>query len=309
MKWDDIDTKVSYRCVISIKGDSELFKFSEKYKISTPIILRRENQNVLITMLFDKRNGVLRNTEMFSKLLHAEDRGDKYFVKYVLEEGNELSIIKDILSTPSVIMNYLHLESDKVLVDFRFHKSMVCNISEILFTYFKISDKIDIDRFIPDSGIFSFLNDINTNKELSIVEFSFLPMEDDIIFRTLSKNDGWGEIQKIPGIEYFALLYLRSQIKIMEGVNLISENDLIYQTTGNNLSFQKIRKLSNNALIYRAEHLIRVAENRIFVSVFIPTKQVSEFLSIISIVRNEEQTSSLVVHRVEPYTIKLSETI
>ncbi|MHB8360794.1 MAG: hypothetical protein ACYDDC_03210, partial [Thermoplasmataceae archaeon] len=208
MKWDDIDTKVSYRCVISIKGDSELFKFSEKYKISTPIILRRENQNVLITMLFDKRNGVLRNTEMFSKLLHAEDRGDKYFVKYVLEEGNELSIIKDILSTPSVIMNYLHLESDKVLVDFRFHKSMVCNISEILFTYFKISDKIDIDRFIPDSGIFSFLNDINTNKELSIVEFSFLPMEDDIIFRTLSKNDGWGEIQKIPGIEYFALLYL-----------------------------------------------------------------------------------------------------
>ena len=307
MRWADADAKIGSRCVLSIRQDSPLFEYSRKYRIYAPVLLRHENDEIVLTMLLDKVEE--RSTKTFSKIFYAEDHGGKLFIKYPIKPDSELSIINSILNTPSIVMSYVHLELDTLYIDFRFHSSRTREISDSVFGYLKTSNMIEIEQLSTGSGAFSFLEEISARTPLSMIEFSFPVQNDDLIYNSLSENNGVGEVQKKPGRDYSMLLYLESPAKNMKGLSLVSVNDNIYETSGNSPYLQKLRSLCNDALIFRAEHFMRTFDGRILVSVFVHTSQTEDFLRVLARINTEKDTQSIVLHRVVPFNPELSKTL
>ena len=300
MQWREVDGKVANRCIISFSGNSPLFEYSRAHNLYAPVIMRRIDGSLFLTLLIDGSAPINNSVGFFLKKFNANEGKGFWYVKYPLEsfEGNK--IIEQINEMPSVIMGYLYLENGRFFADFRFHRSRSIEVSSLLMDCLEKNGESAIASMVPDSGEIQFLNEMNALIPLSLITYSIPTVNDDSLEKCLSVNQGIGQAEKKAGAKYRALIYTNSPLIEKDGATTISEEDHIYEVEGNNPLLYELRRIGNDNLILRASHFMRVIRGRLVISVFLPSYQTLDFLRVLGKVRMDMK-ESVTLHRVQPF--------
>ncbi|MHB1709254.1 MAG: hypothetical protein ACYCT2_07255 [Thermoplasmataceae archaeon] len=308
MQWREVDDKVANRCVISFSGNSPLFEYSRAHNLYAPVIIRRIEGSLFLTLSISGSVPISNSTGFFLRKFNAEEEGGSWYVKYPVESFDENKIIEQINEMPSVIMGYLYLKNGRFFADFRFHRSMSLEISSLLMNYLEKNGESAIESIVSNSGEIPFLKEMNALIPLSLITYSIPTVNDDPLEKCLSVNQGIGQGAKKAGTRYRALIYMNSPPIETDGVRTISEEDRIYGAEGNNPLLQQIRDLGNDSVVFRASHFMRVIRERLLISVFLPSYQTTDFLRVLEKVRLETK-ESVTLYRVQPFQPELFEFI
>ncbi len=309
MRWSEVDSKVSTRCIISFNDDSPIFQYTSLHDISTIVIIQKINGFSTLTFLIKKPKTIDNNTRFFLKKFNAEDRGDFWYIKTPMGSSEGFKAIEELSNTPSVIMGFTYLNHGRLTVDFRLHPSKVDEVSDILMEHISKDDKIILESLTSNSGEISFLTELNTVAPLSFIKFSIPATGNDPIEKYLSCGDYIAEIEKKAGQNYHALIYTNSPLEKIDGLTVISDKEYIYEAQGGNPILQEIRRIANENVIFRASHFLRIKNNELIVSVFVPSYQVQKFLQIFSNKRRVGELFPVTIHDTRPFNLTLFENI
>ena len=300
MQWREVDDRVTNRCVISFSGNSPLFEYSRAHNLYAPVIMRRIDGSLFLTLLINGNAPTNNSAGFFLKKFNAKEGEGFWYVKYPLEsfEGNK--IIEQINDMPSVIMGYLYLKNGHFFADFRFHRSMSMKVSSLLMNCLEKNEESAIESIVSDSGEIQFLKEMNALIPLSLITYSIPTVNDDPLEKCLYVNQGIGQAEKKAGTKYRTLIYTNSSPIEKDGVTTISEEDNIYEAEGNNPLLHEIRRIGNDNLIFRASNFMRVIQERLMISVFLPSYQTLDFLRVLGKVRMDMK-ESVTLHRVQPF--------
>ena len=233
MQWREVDDKVANRCIISFSGNSPLFEYSRAHNLYAPVIIRRIDGSLFLTLLINGSAPTNNSAGFFLKKFNAKEGGGFWYVKYPLEsfEGNK--IIEQINDMPSVIMGYLYLKNWRFFADFRFHRSRSLEVSSLLMNCLEKNEERAIESIVSDSGEIQFLKEMNALIPLSLITYSIPTVNDDPLEKCLSVNQGIGQAEKEAETKYRALIYMNSHPIETDSVTTISEENHIYEAEGN----------------------------------------------------------------------------
>lgn len=298
----DVDDVVATRCVVSVSGDSPLLEYSGRHKIYAPIIARKTGDSMILILSMKKTGNADRFTTLFPRMFHAEDKGDSWLIKSPLKSFSEFSIIDEIVKIPSVIMQHLYLANGKLFLDLRFHESRTNEISDFIMD--RLADgsgEIAVESLVPGSGAISFLTEMNSMVPITLISYSIPAFNEDPVERCLSASDSIAEIEKKPGPNYRALIFSKSPITEKDNLITISDEDNLYETWGNNPVLQEIRNLDNDNSIFRLAHFLRVNEENLIVSVFVPAHQAMDLIRIIAKIGQKADKHTVKLHSFQAY--------
>lgn len=305
----EVDYNSGFECVLSVAEDSPLFQHFNKYGIYAPVIMRLGEGTTELTVLLDKATVSSKFTPSFLQVFVAEERHDSWYVRIPSQSSYLFSILDEFNKVPSAVMQHVYVEAGQLFIVLKFHHSVADQISDILMRGVANAQKITIESFMSPTGALSFLSDLHSKMPLCFVKYSVKAFFEDPLEKCLSIGDSIAEIEKKPGANYRALIYSPVPLSGQEEVITIDRESNVYETWGSNPLAQKIRRRSNDSVIYRAAHFARVVGDRLEVSVFLPTSQSVEFLEILSGITENDGSHSVTLLGFEAFSPGVMELV
>lgn len=286
MQSDYTEIYLDYCLTLSTKPATKLAQYSEKFSVSGHIGAFIENGLINLIYYFPLRVSETREGSIFLQEFNAENNGDMWTVKRVVDEGTQkfaeacLNIIKMKTSVLDIIM----LQNGTFYVNIIFNHSILKNVSDVILN--EISNlNAKIEYFGPRLSENTMIELLKNTMPLSYVQLSVRP-----------PSETKGEINKLLGNRWYKRLKMPLSLLDLSGFVVTGDNlpvteikdpvpdDHAFETA---YATKIVREILNGCVNERivATGITEMMENdTIFMEFYLPEFMINRFVGIVSVV-------------------------
>jgi hypothetical protein len=190
----------------------------------------------------------------------------------------------------------------------RFHSSQIRKVSNLLAVYTSDSENARVDWLGPSQGIINDIHKINEDYPVSIVTFEIPVDGTEPNLNKIRQEEGIiAEAMNNKSVDSAFRVIIYSNHPV-EGFSSIDRKTFIYEFLIHTPELSLIRKESNEKHIMRIRYFIRIVNEKLEVTVFLPTSTVYEYYSILYKIARENK-QDIIVKYLLPYSQEIWEFI
>ena len=283
MKISEVHEKLDRRCVIAIRQHTGIFGLLARMDQRIPAYTFTEDEKTFIQLFFPKSG---KPTQSMNPILSRKDLVEKRYYYSITERINNfegMKVIGNLLEAPSVALNDAYLLRDELYLDFRFHRSKLHEINDILAGVIGKNQNFRIVNLTHSRSLMERMNSMHRQAPLAVVRYSMNFSADSTLMKYMADNhpDAVAEIEgRAVTDEGIKVLLYTSKPVVAEGVTPISIEDNIYESYVNEKALVEGRKRGNDARIPRIAFFLTIEEGRLFDTTFVPAAEAEEYVSI-----------------------------
>ena len=283
MKISEVHAKLDRRCVIAIRQHTGIFELLARMDQRIPAYTFTEDEKTFIQLFFPKSG---KPAQSMNPILSRKDLVEKRSYYSITERINNvegMKVIGNLLEAPSVALNDAYLLKDELYMDFRFHRSKLHEINDILSGVIGKNQNFRIVSLTHSSSLMERMNSMHRQAPLAVVRYSMNFSADSTLMKYMADNhlDAVAEIEgRAVTDEGIKVLLYTSKPVVAEGVTPISIEDNIYESYVNEKALVEGRKRGNDARIPRIAFFLTIEEGRLFDTTFVPAAEAEEYVSI-----------------------------
>ena len=283
MKISEVHAKLDRRCVIAIRQHTGIFELLARMDQRIPAYTFTEDEKTFIQLFFPKSG---KPAQSMNPILSRKDLVEKRSYYSITERINNvegMKVIGNLLEAPSVALNDAYLLKDELYMDFRFHRSKLHEINDILSGVIGKNQNFRIVSLTHSSSLMERMNSMHRQAPLAVVRYSMNFPSDSTLMKYMADNhpDAVAEIEgRAVTDEGIKVLLYTSKPVVAEGVTPISIEDNIYESYVNEKALVEGRKRGNDARIPRIAFFLTIEEGRLFDTTFVPAAEAEEYVSI-----------------------------
>ena len=283
MKISEVHEKLDRRCVIAIRQHTGIFGLLARMDQRIPAYTFTEDEKTFIQLFFPKSG---KPTQSMNPILSRKDLVEKRSYYSITERINNvegMKVIGNLLEAPSVALNDAYLLRDELYLDFRFHRSKLHEINDILAGVIGKNQNFRIVNLTHSRSLMERMNSMHRQAPLAVVRYSMNFPDNSTLMKYMADNhpDAVAEIEgRAVTDEGIKVLLYTSKPVVAEGVTPISIEDNIYESYVNEKALVEGRKRGNDARIPRIAFFLTIEEGRLFDTTFVPAAEAEEYVSI-----------------------------
>ena len=283
MKISEVHEKLDRRCVIAIRQHTGIFGLLARMDQRIPAYTFTEDEKTFIQLFFPKSG---KPTQSMNPILSRKDLVEKRSYYSITERINNfegMKVIGNLLEAPSVALNDAYLLRDELYLDFRFHRSKLHEINDILAGVIGKNQNFRIVNLTHSRSLMERMNSMHRQAPLAVVRYSMNFPDNSTLMKYMADNhpDAVAEIEgRAVTDEGIKILLYTSKPVVAEGVTPISIEDNIYESYVNEKALVEGRKRGNDARIPRIAFFLTIEEGRLFDTTFVPAAEAEEYVSI-----------------------------
>ena len=283
MKISEVHAKLDRRCVIAIRQHTGIFELLARMDQRIPAYTFTEDEKTFIQLFFPKSG---KPAQSMNPILSRKDLVEKRSYYSITERINNfegMKVIGNLLEAPSVALNDAYLLRDELYLDFRFHRSKLHEINDILAGVIGKNQNFRIVNLTQSRSLMERMNSMHRQAPLAVVRYSMNFPDDSTLMKYMADNhpDAVAEIEgRAVTDEGIKILLYTSKPVVAEGVTPISIEDNIYESYVNEKALVEGRKRGNDARIPRIAFFLTIEEGRLFDTTFVPAAEAEEYVSI-----------------------------
>ena len=282
MKPVNFDLKLSKYVDISINLNSRqiaLFR-ATGYNGSGSLIM---DSHDFVFNVFIPKSDDITALKPFLQLADIEERGPYYFYSEKIQDPYLSGFLGDLDSINGLVISYAGIEAGKMKLKGFMHTNSETDFSNLLSKYNYMQANIEELTLKPSMGFYDFMK--NMGIPLKCITIS-LPMSEFSQYRTIKVLKGTNTViqyvDNIPkGGKFRIILYSDSNLGEVEGINVISGVDHIYETSTDEsillLFASNTRKnniTSNFTFMYESD-------DKLFLNFIVPEFMAKEYFQLI----------------------------
>lgn len=294
MKISEVHEKLDRRCVIAIKQHSGVFELLARMDQRIPAYTFTEEDRTFIQLFFPKSG---RPAPSMNPILSRKDLVEKRSYYSITERINNvegMKLIGNLLEAPSVALNDAYLLKDELYLDFRFHRSKLHDIYDILSGVIVKNQNFRIVKLTHSRTFKDRIESMHSQTPLAVVRYSMNFPPDSSLMKYMADNhpDAVAEIEgrSVTDEGIKILLYTSKAVDTKE-VTPISAKDNIYESYVNERAFVEGRKRGNEARIPRIAFYLTIEDGRLFDTTFVPAAEADEYVSIMMNTLNSDHAT------------------
>ena len=283
MKISEVHAKLDRRCVIAIRQHTGIFELLARMDQRIPAYTFTEDEKTFIQLFFPKSG---KPAQSMNPILSRKDLVEKRSYYSITERINNvegMKVIGNLLEAPSVALNDAYLLKDELYMDFRFHRSKLHEINDILSGVIGKNHNFRIVSLTHSSSLMERMNSMHRQAPLAVVRYSMNFPDDSTLMKYMADNhpDAVAEIEgRAVTDEGIKVLLYTSKPVVAEGVVPISVEDNIYESYVYEKALVEGRKRGNYARIPRIAFFLNIENGRLFDTTFVPAAEADEYVSI-----------------------------
>ena len=283
MKISEVHEKLDRRCVIAIRQHTGIFGLLARMDQRIPAYTFTEDEKTFIQLFFPKSG---KPAQSMNPILSRKDLVEKRSYYSITERINNfegMKVIGNLLEAPSVALNDAYLLRDELYLDFRFHRSKLHEINDILAGVIGKNQNFRIVNLTHSRSLMERMNSMHRQAPLAVVRYSMNFPDNSTLMKYMADNhpDAVAEIEgRAVTDEGIKVLLYTSKPVVAEGVTPISIEDNIYESYVNEKALVEGRKRGNDARIPRIAFFLTIEEGRLFDTTFVPAAEAEEYVSI-----------------------------
>ena len=283
MKISEVHAKLDRRCVIAIRQHTGIFELLARMDQRIPAYTFTEDEKTFIQLFFPKSG---KPAQSMNPILSRKDLVEKRSYYSITERINNvegMKVIGNLLEAPSVALNDAYLLKDELYMDFRFHRSKLHEINDILSGVIGKNHNFRIVSLTHSSSLMERMNSMHRQSPLAVVRYSMNFPDDSTLMKYMADNhpDAVAEIEgRAVTDEGIKVLLYTSKPVVAEGVVPISVEDNIYESYVYEKALVEGRKRGNYARIPRIAFFLNIENGRLFDTTFVPAAEADEYVSI-----------------------------
>ena len=283
MKISEVHAKLDRRCVIAIRQHTGIFELLARMDQRIPAYTFTEDEKTFIQLFFPKSG---KPAQSMNPILSRKDLVEKRSYYSITERINNvegMKVIGNLLEAPSVALNDAYLLKDELYMDFRFHRSKLHEINDILSGVIGKNQNFRIVSLTHSSSLMERMNSMHRQAPLAVVRYSMNFPDDSTLMKYMADNhpDAVAEIEgRAVTDEGIKVLLYTSIPVVAEGVVPISVEDNIYESYVYEKALVEGRKRGNDARIPRIAFFLTIENGRLFDTTFVPAAEADEYVSI-----------------------------
>ena len=283
MKISEVHAKLDRRCVIAIRQHTGIFELLARMDQRIPAYTFTEDEKTFIQLFFPKSG---KPAQSMNPILSRKDLVEKRSYYSITERINNvegMKVIGNLLEAPSVALNDAYLLKDELYMDFRFHRSKLHEINDILSGVIGKNQNFRIVSLTHSSSLMERMNSMHRQAPLAVVRYSMNFPDDSTLMKYMADNhpDAVAEIEgRAVTDEGIKVLLYTSKPVVAEGVTPISVEDNIYESYVYEKALVEGRKRGNDARIPRIAFFLNIENGRLFDTTFVPAAEADEYVSI-----------------------------
>ncbi|MCL5804312.1 MAG: hypothetical protein M1306_03285 [Candidatus Thermoplasmatota archaeon] len=283
MKISEVHEKLDRRCVIAIRQHTGIFGLLARMDQRIPAYTFTEDEKTFIQLFFPKSG---KPAQSMNPILSRKDLVEKRSYYSITERINNvegMKVIGNLLEAPSVALNDAYLLKDELYLDFRFHRSKLHEINDILAGVIGKNQNFRIVNLTHSRSLMERMNSMHRQAPLAVVRYSMNFPDNSTLMKYMADNhpDAVAEIEgRAVTDEGIKVLLYTSKPVVAEGVTPISIEDNIYESYVNEKALVEGRKRGNDARIPRIAFFLTIEEGRLFDTTFVPAAEAEEYVSI-----------------------------
>ena len=283
MKISEVHEKLDRRCVIAIRQHTGIFELLARMDQRIPAYTFTEDEKTFIQIFFPKSG---KPAQSMNPILSRKDLVEKRSYYSITERINNvegMKVIGNLLEAPSVALNDAYLLRDELYLDFRFHRSKLHEINDILAGVIGKNQNFRIVNLTHSRSLMERMNSMHRQAPLAVVRYSMNFPDNSTLMKYMADNhpDAVAEIEgRAVTDEGIKILLYTSKPVVAEGVTPISIEDNIYESYVNEKALVEGRKRGNDARIPRIAFFLTIEEGRLFDTTFVPAAEAEEYVSI-----------------------------
>ena len=283
MKISEVHEKLDRRCVIAIRQHTGIFGLLARMDQRIPAYTFTEDEKTFIQIFFPKSG---KPAQSMNPILSRKDLVEKRSYYSITERINNvegMKVIGNLLEAPSVALNDAYLLKDELYMDFRFHRSKLHEINDILSGVIGKNQNFRIVNLTQSRSLMERMNSMHRQAPLAVVRYSMNFPDDSTLMKYMADNhpDAVAEIEgRAVTDEGIKVLLYTSKPVVAEGVVPISVEDNIYESYVYEKALVEGRKRGNDARIPRIAFFLNIENGRLFDTTFVPAAEADEYVSI-----------------------------
>ena len=283
MKISEVHAKLDRRCVIAIRQHTGIFELLARMDQRIPAYTFTEDEKTFIQLFFPKSG---KPAQSMNPILSRKDLVEKRSYYSITERINNvegMKVIGNLLEAPSVALNDAYLLKDELYMDFRFHRSKLHEINDILSGVIGKNQNFRIVSLTHSSSLMERMNSMHRQAPLAVVRYSMNFPDDSTLMKYMADNhpDAVAEIEgRAVTDEGIKVLLYTSKPVVAEGVVPISVEDNIYESYVYEKALVEGRKRGNDARIPRIALFLNIENGRLYDTTFVPAAEADEYVSI-----------------------------
>ena len=294
MKISEVHEKLDRRCVIAIKQHSGVFELLARMDQRIPAYTFNEDDRTFIQLFFPKSG---RHVPSMNPILSRKDLVEKRSYYSITERINNvegMKLIGNLLEAPSVALNDSFLLKDELYLDFRFHRSKLHDVDDILSEVVGKNQNFRIVKLTHSRSLKDRMESMHSQTPLAVVRYSMNFPAGSSLMKYMADNhpDAVAEIEgrSVTDEGMKILLYTSKAVDTKE-VTPISVKDNIYESYVYERALVEGRKRGNEARIPRIAFFLTIEDGRLFDTTFVPAAEADEYVSIMMSMLNSDHAT------------------
>ena len=283
MKISEVHSKLDRRCVIAIRQHTGIFGLLARMDQRIPAYTFTEDDKTYIQLFFPKSG---KPAQSMNPILSRKDLVEKRSYYSITERINNvegMKVIGNLLEATSVALNDAYLLKDELYLDFRFHRTKLHEINDILSEVIGKNHNFRMVKMTHSRSLKDRMESMNSQTPLAVVRYSMNFPTDNALMEYMRVNhpDAVAEIEgRSVTEEGIKVLLYTSKPIVAEGVTPISVEDNVYESYVYEKAIVEGRKKGNDARIPRIAFFLNIENGRLFDTTFVPAAEADEYVSI-----------------------------
>ena len=122
MNFNTIDHKIDRRCLISIRGEDEIFEIMKENMQKYNVFLYKNEGKMFLQVYIEKKSFAPRFFSMIKLISTFRETENYYSVMVDITENSGVGIIKELLSIRSITLGEPYLLGNRIYLTFRYHQ-------------------------------------------------------------------------------------------------------------------------------------------------------------------------------------------
>lgn len=300
----DADKRLDMGLALKLRQSNSFFQATSDLGLKLPVYIFDERDSTWMSTYLPK---IKQNPkiELIRRKFEVIEKEDVYVIDSRINNVKNMSIINKLIEIPSFTVNASDMSDGFLNVYSRFHSSQIDKVSDLLAEYTADSENSRIGWIGPTLGIQQVMDLINSDYPLSLVSYRIpITGEGGELARVLKEPGIIGEIKSNlhGGGGVSTVLYCDHDLDgKYDSVETVSVEDGVYQMDITNRFHNTVRQKANSEHIMRSRYYIKPHLDSLEITVFLPTRRVYEYYSILYEVARSNR-KEVVVNTLLPFS-------
>ncbi len=278
MHFKEIDKKLNMRVILGIRQETEFFDLTNEIQNKLPSYIYSVKGETWLSVYFPKGPKDQRINLIYNKF-KAIEGDNSYIINSRINNINDLKIINELSDIKSFVLNRADMRSGFLNIYARFHRNDLPEVSNLLAEYVSDTKNTRIEWLGPSPGIINIMNSINNDYPISLLTYNVPMREEDEDLREIAR-DGIIEVKNNVASNNEIRAILHSS-KEHENLPIIDRENKIYAIKLRNNFLNEVRRRANEKHTMRLRHFVRIIDDRLNISVLLPSGSIHDLYSII----------------------------